>query len=151
MTLKIETMIKKLLILIIISQWAFLSYAQQNNKMNDTKLFQKEVSYPYKASENREKVILENMNKLEKGMTKKEVIELMSAPDEINLTYSSIKSKSKDNVIGSSLVYILKRKAESGSADQKGEKLIRIHFDNSEKLLWSTSTNINEFKAIEKE
>jgi hypothetical protein len=88
-------MIKQLVILIIISQATLISYGQLNSNINidDIKLFQEEMNYPYTASEIRSKVILTNMNKLEKGMTKEQVIELMTAPDEVNSTYKTIKSK----------------------------------------------------------
>ena len=134
-------------------QLALISCGQQNNTMNidDIKLFQKELSYPYYASEKREKVISDNMNKLEKGMRENQVIELMSSPDEVNLTYKSIKSKSEDNVIGFSMVYLLRRNIETGSVNEKEEKLIRIHFDGSGVLLWSFSIDFDEFRAIEKD
>ena len=90
------------------------------------------------------------MNKLKKGMTKEQVINLMTQPDEVNLTYQFKKAKS-DNVIGFSLAYILRREIFTASVLEKNEQLLRIHFDNSEKLIWSYSENIAEFKTIEKE
>jgi hypothetical protein len=132
-------MIKKLIILTIISLVTLISYGQQDSNMNidDIKLFQEEINYPYSASEERANLILANMNKLEKGMTKNQVIELLTAPDEVNLSYKSIKSK--DNIIGFSLVYILRRNVENGSIIEKNEKLLRIHFDDSGKLIWNYS------------
>lgn len=119
-------------------------------RIDNTELYQKNIEYPYYASEKRKKVILNSMNKLKKGMTKEEVISLITQPDEDNLTYKFKKDKS-DNIVGFSLVYILRRDTNSGSVIEKNEQLIRIHFDNSEKLIWSYSQDINEFKAIEKE
>ena len=144
-------MIKKAIILTVISLSTLISYGQLNSNMNidDIKLFQEEIYYPYTASEKRSKLILTNMNKLEKGMTKKQVIELMTAPDEVNLTYKTIKSK--NNIIGFSLVYIMRQDVENASVNEKNEKLIKIHFDNSGKLTWNYSIDIKEFKAIEKE
>ncbi len=113
-------------------------------------LFQESSEYPYVAIEKRKIAILENMNKLEKGMTKDHVIKLLTKPDEANLTYNFRKAKS-DNIIGFSLVYILRRNAESGSVLEKNEQLIRIHFDNSEKLIWTYSIDIEDFKPIKKE
>lgn len=126
---------------------------KKNSTMNidNIKHFQENVNYPYSASIERAKVIQDNMNTLKKGMIKKQVIELLSAPDEANYTYKSIKSVSENNIIGFSLVYILRRNKETGSENEKGEKLLRIHFDDSGKLIWAYSIDIDEFKAIEKE
>lgn len=118
--------------------------------INNIELFQKNIEYPYCASEKRSMIILNNMNTLKKGMTKEEVINLMNQPDEANLTHKYKKSES-DNVIGFSLVYILKRDIYSGSVNEKNEQLLRIYFDNAEKLIWSYASGIDEFKAIEKE
>lgn len=134
-------------------QISLLSCEQKNtNDMNikNIELFQESIEYPYIASEKRKIAILENMNKLEKGMTKGQVIELMTQPDEANSTYK-FKKATSDNVIGFSLVYILKRDVESGGVLEKDEHLIRIHFDNFEKLLWAYAEMIDEFKTIEKE
>ncbi|WP_188463992.1 hypothetical protein [Bizionia arctica] len=146
-------MIKQIIILIVLLQISTLSYGQKNNKImkiETIELFQKNIKYPYKASEKRKMTILNNMNKLEKGMTMEQVIELMTLPDDVNLTYNFKKAKS-DNVTGFSLVYILRRNIESGSVLEKNEKLLGIHFDNYEKIIWSYSIDIEEFRAIEKE
>ncbi|GGG46896.1 hypothetical protein GCM10010976_17910 [Bizionia arctica] len=148
-----KTMIKQIIILIVLLQISTLSYGQKNNKImkiETIELFQKNIKYPYKASEKRKMTILNNMNKLEKGMTMEQVIELMTLPDDVNLTYNFKKAKS-DNVTGFSLVYILRRNIESGSVLEKNEKLLGIHFDNYEKIIWSYSIDIEEFRAIEKE
>ncbi len=117
----------------------------------DITLYQKEIIYPYKALESRAEVILSNMNKLQKGMDAKQVVELLTAPDEVNPTYKYIKSKSGDNVNGFSLVYLFERQQETGSVNGKAEKLVRIHFDNSGKLIWAFSVNVDGFNAIERE
>ncbi|GGG46700.1 hypothetical protein [Bizionia arctica] len=148
-----KTVIKQIIILIVMLQIASLSYGQKNNKImkiEDIELFQKSIEYPYQASEKRKMTILNNMNKLEKGMTKAQVIELMTLPDDANLTYDFKKANS-DNVIGFSLVYLLRRNIESGSGLEKNEKLLRIHFDNYDKIIWSHSIDIDGFRAIEKE
>lgn len=149
----LNTMNVKLIILIIVSQATLLNCGQKNSTMNidNIKHFQKNVNYPYSASIERAKVIQDNMNTLKKGMMKKQVIELLTAPDEVNYTYKSIKSISKNNIVGFSLVYILRRNKETGSENEKGEKLLRIHFNDSGKLIWAYSIDIDEFKAIEKE
>ncbi len=116
----------------------------------DIKLFQETKDYPYMSSKTRETTILENMNQLERGMTKDDVIELMTLPDEVNPTYKFKNAKS-DHIIGFSMVYILRRKAQTGSVYEKDERLLRIHFDGSEELVWAYATNIDGFKPIEKD
>jgi len=74
----------------------------------------------------------------------------MTCPDEVNLTYKIKKSKSENNLIGSSMVYLFERKQELGSVIEKEEKLIRIHFNNSGVLIWAYSVDIEEFNDIEK-
>lgn len=144
-------MIKQFITLMVIIQTTLLSSGQENTSMNikGIELFQKRIDYPYQASEIRKSVILENMNKLEKGMSKDQVVELMTHPDEANLTFKFKKAKSEeDNVIGFSLVYILRRDAAKGSGIEKNEQLLRIHFDNSGELIWNDSIDIDGFKAI---
>lgn len=134
-------------------QISLLSCGQKNNKVmniESIEFFQESIEYPYIALEKRKMAILENMNKLEKGMTKDQVIKLLTKPDEANLTYKFKKAKS-DNIIGFSLVYILRRNAESGSVLEKNEQLLRIHFGDSEQLISTYSIDIDEFKPIEKE
>lgn len=140
------------IILIALLQIPLLSCETKENEttgVKGIKLFQKNIEYPYIASEKRKTVILNNMNKLKKGMTKEDVINLMTQPDEANMTYKFKKAKS-DDVIGFSLVYILRRDTNSERTLEKNEHLLRIHFNNSGKLLWAYATNINKFKGIDK-
>ncbi len=116
----------------------------------DIELFQKTKDYPYMSSKTRETTILENMNQLERGMTKDDVIELMTLPDEVNLTYA-FKHVKPNQVIGFSMVYLLRRYLETGSAHEKKEQLLRIHFDDFEKLIWAYSVDIDSFNPIEKD
>ncbi len=146
-------MTRLLIALITLFQISLFSCDMKDDKgmgIDKTELFQKNIEYPYSASEKRKMLILNNMNKLKKGMAKVDVIKLMTQPDEANLTYKFKKAES-DNVIGFSLAYILRRDTDSGSAIEKNEQLLRIHFDNSEKLIWSYSQDVDEFNAIEKE
>ncbi len=107
-------------------------------------LFQKNIIYPYVASNQREAIILKHMNMLKKGMTDKKVIEIMQLPDEVNLTYTPNKSK-ENNAVGFSLVYLLERYREKGSVIEKKEKLLRIHFDNVGLLISAYAINIQGF------
>ena len=128
-----------------------LSGCQQNESQNinieDDKLFQNRIEYPYEASNKRRTHILDNMNKIKKGMTKNDVIGLLNLPDEKNLTYKEIKDK-PENAIGFSLTYILQRKQKSGSVISMNEKLLRIHFDNDQTLISAYAIRIDNFKEI---
>ena len=144
----------KIIFFTLITLFTLNSMGQNNNDMNieNIKLYQERIDYPYVASKKRKTVIIDNMNKLKKGMTKNQVIELMTYPDEVNLTYEIRKIKSENNMtqtLGFSMVYILERKQKSGSVTEIGEKLIRIHFNNSCTLTWAYSVAIDEFDDIE--
>ena len=139
---------------ILITLFTLNIMGQNNNDMNikSIKLYQESIDYPYVASKKRKTVIINNMNKLKKGMTKNQVIELMTYPDEVNSTYKIKKIKSENNMaqrLGFSMVYILERKQKSGSVTEIREKLIRIHFNNSYELTWAYSVAVDEFNDIE--
>ncbi|MFK7772134.1 MAG: hypothetical protein AB8F94_08340 [Saprospiraceae bacterium] len=143
----------KYISLFIFTIWTLTLYGQNESHMNieKIKLCQQSIDYPYVASKQRNTVILENMNMLKKGMTIDQTIALLTNPDEVNLTYKFKKAKfEEDNVIGFSVVYLLRRDTEKGSVVEKNEQLLRIHFNDSEKLIWSYSTEIDEFREIEK-
>ncbi len=114
----------------------------------DNKVFDDKIEYPYSASEQRRNIIFDNMNKLKSGMNKKEVVQLLTLPDEINATYPS--NVTAKDTIGFSYVYIIERHQENGSYNEKAEKLIRIHFDTNETLVNAYAIEIPEFNTIEK-
>ncbi len=125
----------------------------KNTFIGDIELYQKNISYPYKASKDRQQTILNNINRLKKGMNKQDVIAIMTNPDEANLTYKYIKVKTgneSENITGFSLLYLLRKDVEDGSINEKNEQLIRIFFDKSEHLIYTVS-NINGFDNIDKE
>ncbi len=139
---------------------AFISYfisintfkTAKNIIIDDIELYQNKISYPYKASKEREQIILNNINKLKKGVSKKYVLETMTKPDEANLTYKYVKvktGKENENITGFSLVYLLKRDVDNGSVYEKNEKFICIFFDKSEKLIY-TAGNIEGFNHVKK-
>ena len=65
-------------------------------------------------------------------MDAKQVQRMMGHPDEINGTYEPrIKAARKK---GYSYVYLLQRLRETGSANEKDEKLIRLHFRFDDRL-----------------
>lgn len=106
------------------------------------------MKYPYVADAQKEERILSNCNSLKRGMTKYEVIQLLGQPDEIKNTYDRFKLSEK---IGESLVFVLRRDSLSGSLNEKNEKLIRLHFDNAEKLYQASALQIPTFCGIKEE
>lgn len=45
---------------------------------------------------------------------------------------------------------MIKRNKETGSDDEKGEKLLRTHFDDYGKLSWAYSMDIDNFNVLGK-
>jgi len=90
-------------------------------------LYAAEISYPYHVAPERSAAIIKSANQLQLGMTAKQVETLLGAPDERNNTFDHIK-KSQTHKIGYSFVYLLQRMRADGSAAQKDEKLLRLHF-----------------------
>ncbi len=123
------------------------TYKKEKDKIiGNIELYQKNISYPYKATKDREQTILNNIDKLKIGLSKKEVLEMMTKPDEVNLTYKYIKvkvGKEAENIVGFSFVYLLRRDVEHGSIIEKNEQGIRIFFDKSEKVI-----NIDDYSNI---
>ncbi len=139
---------KNFLIIILGLLSTFYSCSQENKTMKD-KLSDIKIEYPYVTSKERQNIIFNNMNKLKFGMNKKEVVQLLTLPDDINATYpSNITAK---DTIGFSYVYIIERKQENGSYNEKAEKLIRMHFDTNATLINAYAIKIPNFKGIEKE
>ena len=116
--------------------------------MKPITFYQESINYSYIAPEKRKMVILGNMNRLQKGMPINEVVQILNHPDEIHATFKGIKFKSNKK-IGFSLTYLLDRKQPSGSVNQKAEKLLKIHFNNEELLVWAFTINIDGFDKIE--
>ncbi|MCD4664030.1 MAG: hypothetical protein K8R68_02090 [Bacteroidales bacterium] len=129
---------------ILITLFALISSLYSCSQEN--KIYNAQIEYPYVASEKRQDTILQNMNKLEKGITNNEVLKLLSLPDEINPTYPPNKTGKKE--IGYSYVYIIERKQETGSQIEKSEKLIRIHYNLDGVLLSAYAIEIPEFNEI---
>ena len=70
--------------------------------------------------------------KIKIGMLSSEVRKIMGKPDEVNDIYFRIKNSKKT---GFSYIYLLQRKKEKGSINEKDEKLIRFIFGNDDKLI----------------
>ena len=140
---------KNYILLALIGLTSTFCSCSQENKTMKNKVYNAQIEYPYVASQQRTNIIFDNMNNLKLEMNKKEVVQLLTLPDEINATYPS--NVTAKDTIGFSYVYIIERKKENGSYNEKAEKLIRIHFDTNEKLVNAYAIRIPEFNQIEKE
>jgi len=84
------------------------------------------LKYPYIASSERQIQIREGMTKIKAGMMTSDVMSILGKPDEINELYDRIKNP---HTIGYTWWYILERQTESGSVNDKAEKLVRVSFN----------------------
>ena len=95
-------------------------------------IINKEIQYPYKATEARAETIKSRYKSITKGMPASKVIEILGEPDQTHTLYEpKIKTASQ---IGFTHWYLMQRLQKNGSADEKQEKLVRIAYD----LNWKT-------------
>ncbi len=93
-----------------------------------------EVGSPYHATPARRAAILDGAKQIRLGMTAPAIEAILGVPDERNDTFDHIKS-SQAHKIGYSHVYLLQRLRTEGSAVQKDEKLLRLHFGLDDSLI----------------
>jgi hypothetical protein len=119
-TLSIEKMIKIISIIAVLICLNTISFA------NDL-VINKNITYPFKASEERVKVIESEYKRITPGVSATEVIKLLGKPDE---THPLFEPKIKNpNQIGFTHWYLIQRLKEVGSMNEKQEKLVRISYD----------------------
>ncbi len=92
-----------------------------------------ELKYPYFASEERVTLIKSQYTNIKIGDSDNVVLDLLPDPDEIRDLFEPIMSKPK--LIGKTYWYIIQRKSESGSVNDKEEKLVRVSFDRQGKVI----------------
>ena len=91
------------------------------------------LSYPYVASPERQKFIIDNYKTIKINQTEQEVKQLLGTPEEIFPLYEpKVKHPKK---IGFTFWYILQRLKENGSQNEKAEKLVRISFNLEGKVI----------------
>lgn len=93
------------------------------------------INYPYYASEQRSKAILDGVRKLVIGMPRSEAVKIMGEPDEVTKTYQTLDSMQKGQSSGYSYVYLLQRRKELGSIVERQEKLYKLNFNLNDVLL----------------
>ena len=92
------------------------------------------LTYPYVATPERRAHILEGMEKVKAGMTPTDVRNVLGEPDEIRKLYDPNISLKNREPIGYTWWFIIERKVESGSVNEKVEKLFRVSFDLEDKI-----------------
>ena len=84
-------------------------------------------TYPYYASKQKSSRIKGNYTKIQKGMTSKQVQQLLGEPDEIRpLSEPNILDPKQ---IGYTHWYLIQRKTDTGSQNDGDEKLVRVSCD----------------------
>jgi hypothetical protein len=96
----------------------------------------KHIKYPYYASKERTDQIKNNYKKVKKGMNPQEVKSLLGEPDETKAAYEPKIWNAKQN--GYSQWFIIQRKCENGSADEKDEKLVCVRYNLQWKVVMVT-------------
>lgn len=79
-----------------------------------------EIQYPYYASPERERTILEGYKRVTSGMSASEVKEILGEPDEIKDLYAPNITSTKK--IGITCWYLIQRISNSGSQNDKKRK-----------------------------
>ena len=90
-------------------------------------IFAADNIYPYYATPERASIIERGFFKIKPGITVNEVINVMGKPNEIRDLYESISKNSKK--IGFTYWYLIQRIQDSGSQNDKNEKLVRVSFN----------------------
>lgn len=86
-----------------------------------------ELVYPYFAKETRETRIRSRFREISSGMSTEQVKMILGDPDQIkNLFEPKVKSPRR---IGQTYWYLIQRLSDSGSVEEKDEKLVRVSFD----------------------
>ena len=88
-------------------------------------------TYPYLATAQRQAQILDGFEEIKPGMSPSDVTAFLGQPDEIRSLLDHIKNSEP---VGYTWWFIIERKAESGSVDEKAEKLVRVTFDLTDEV-----------------
>jgi len=128
------TMNKSLKYLLLFLMFSLLSACSSTQETTPAPALPK-INYPYKASPEKEQMILTNMKKLTKGMPLEEVINLLGQPDEKTYIYLSEDDIQNNKPVSFCSIYLLRRNNEKGSMLERNEKLLRVHFDNSNRMI----------------
>ncbi len=89
------------------------------------------LTYPYVATAERQAQILDGFGEIKPGMSPPDVTAFLGQPDEIRNLLDQIKNS---ETVGYTWWFIIERKAETGSAAEKAEKLVRVTFDLTDEV-----------------
>lgn len=99
-------------------------------------------TFPYEATAEKRKRVTEGFSNVSLGISKRQVKELLGAPDDEFFSYDTTKVKI---YLGSSWSYYLRRlEAEKGNA--QSDQTVSFYFDPNEKLYWAHPMNIDSLK-----
>lgn len=128
------TMNKSLKYLLLFLMFSVLSACTSTQETPPAPALPK-INYPYKASPEKEQMILTNMKKLTKGMPLEEVTALLGQPDERTSIYLNESDIQDNRPVSLCYIYLIRRNNEKGSMLERNEKLLRIHFDTSNRMI----------------
>lgn len=121
----------------ILSYIVFLTISQSSCKgkevnVDGTHPGKTKMEYPYRASDKRLAVIRKGSKEIVAGMDRNEVLTKLGEPDEVNDTFNKDDLHKK---VGFSFVYVEQRDRQEGSVKEKNEKLVRVHFNMTGKVI----------------
>lgn len=90
------------------------------------------LTYPYVATPERQEQIRKGMEKVKAGMTPAEVEAVLGKTDLVHDLFNRGMKDAKP--IGYTWWYIMQRRTDTGSADERAEKLVRVSFDLADKV-----------------
>lgn len=134
----------KKIIVIILSILIVYSLIMFKNKPNRS--IYSDMTFPYKANQDKIDLLTRNAHKLKYGMSKQEVLTLLGKPDLDNSTYSTVFGE----VVGSGLFYIISQDKEYGSVIDKNTKSITVQFNLENKLIYAYGKKIDFFTDLPK-
>jgi len=85
------------------------------------------ISYPYVASVERSERIKNSYEKIQAGMTPEQVKQLIGEPDQTRPMWDRNIFKAKQ--VGYFHWFIIQRKSDKGSQNDRGEKLVQVSYD----------------------
>ena len=122
------------------------SITEPSNKHNFDKFINSITSFPYNAPIKQQEHLISNYQKLKIGMTKSEVVNILSSPSAEFFTYTEAGEK---NIFKrSSWAYYLSRQEHNLATDN--DAVLFLHFNELEQLHWAIPDNIESLTPLGK-
>ena len=122
------------------------SITKPSSKYNFDKFLNSITNFPYNAPAKHQEHLKKNYPKLKIGMTKSEVINILSSPSAEFFTYT--KAGEKNTFKRSSWVYYLSRQEHNLAS--RNDAVLFLYFDELEQLYWSIPDNIESLTPLGK-